>query len=78
LLDIQNQFVRLKVYENGEWVFKNYPISIGKKQLEILTSTEWTVLSPTLVPKEKKKGLPVLKADRENRVVSSYPGRKEG
>jgi hypothetical protein len=54
LLDIQNQFVRLKVYENGEWVFINYPISIGKKQLEILQSGEWTMLSPTLVPKKER------------------------
>ena len=54
LLDIQNQFVRLKVYENAQWVFKNYPLKIGKKQLEILTKGEWTILSPTLVPKKKK------------------------
>jgi IS605 OrfB family transposase len=54
LLDIQNQFVRLKVYENGEWVFKNYPIEIGKKQLEILQSQEWKILSPTLVPKKRR------------------------
>ncbi|MBI4847907.1 MAG: hypothetical protein HY808_04920, partial [Nitrospirae bacterium] len=65
MLDIQNQFVRLKVfapltdafglrYSQGEWVFKNYPIKIGKKQKEILTNGEWTILSPTLVPKERR------------------------
>ena len=64
LLDIQNQFVRLKVYNQtdistnnpaqGEWVFINYPVSIGKKQLKILQSQEWKILSPTLVPKKKK------------------------
>jgi IS605 OrfB family transposase len=54
LLDIQNQFVRLKVYSEGEWIFKNYPISIGKKQLNLLQSGEWNILSPTLVPKKKK------------------------
>jgi IS605 OrfB family transposase len=53
-LDIQNQFVRLKVYSEGFWVFKNYPIKIGKKQLKILMSKEWDILSPTLVPKKKK------------------------
>jgi IS605 OrfB family transposase len=54
LLDIQNQFVRLKVYSEGKWVFINYPIKIGKKQLEILTSGEWKILSPTLVPKKDR------------------------
>jgi IS605 OrfB family transposase len=53
LLDIQNQFVRLKVYSQGEWVFKNYPISIGRKQLKLLMSGEWDILSPTLVPKKR-------------------------
>jgi len=54
LLDIQNQFVRLKVCSEGEWVFMNYPILLGKKQLKILQSQEWKILSPTLVPKKKK------------------------
>ena len=73
-LDIQNQFVRLKVYSRveqsthsrplgdirsspsaqGEWVFINYPVTISSKQLKILQSGEWTILSPTLVPKKKK------------------------
>jgi IS605 OrfB family transposase len=53
LLDIQNQFVRLNVYSEGEWVFKNYPIKIGRKQLKTLTSGEWTILSPTLVPRRR-------------------------
>ena len=51
LLDIQNQFVRLKVYSEGEWVFINYPVRIGLKQLKILQSGEWEIRSPTLVPK---------------------------
>jgi IS605 OrfB family transposase len=54
LLDIQNQFVRLKVYSEGEWVFINYPVKMGKKHKEILTKGEWKILSPTLVPKKKK------------------------
>ena len=54
LLDITNQFVRLKVHSDGEWVFKNYPISIGKKQLKLLQSGEWDILSPTLVPKRRR------------------------
>jgi len=53
LLDIINQFVRLKVCFQGEWVFINYPIKIGKKQLKILQSQEWDILSPTLVPKKR-------------------------
>jgi IS605 OrfB family transposase len=54
LLDIMNQFVRLKVYHKGEWVFINYPIKIGKKQLSILQSGGWDILSPTLVPKKRR------------------------
>jgi IS605 OrfB family transposase len=54
LLDIQNQFVRLKVYYQGEWVYINYPVKIGSKQLKILQSGEWTILSPTLVPKKDR------------------------
>jgi len=55
LLDITNQFVRLKVYYQGEWVFINYPVLLGKKQLKILQSQEWKILSPTLVPKRGSK-----------------------
>ena len=54
LLDIQNQFVRLKVYSQGEWVFINYPVTIGSKQLKILQSGEWEIRSPTLVPKKRR------------------------
>jgi len=54
LIDIMNQFVRLKVYHKGEWVFINYPIKIGSKQLSILQSGKWDILSPTLVRKKRK------------------------
>jgi len=54
LKDYVNQFVRLKVYHKGEWVFINYPIKIGNKQLKVLHSDVWDMLSPTLVPKKRK------------------------
>jgi len=56
LLDIKNQFVRLKVFDGTRWVWKNYPIKIGRKQLEQLNAPEWSMQSPTLVPKSKKRG----------------------
>jgi IS605 OrfB family transposase len=57
LLDIKNQFVRLKVYDGSKWVWKNYPVKIGKKQLEQLNDTSWSMQSPTLVSKATKRGI---------------------
>jgi len=56
LFDIKNQFVRLKVFDGTSWVWKNYPIKIGRKQLEQLNAPEWSMQSPTLVPKRTKRG----------------------
>jgi hypothetical protein len=57
LLDIKNQFVRLKVFDGKEWIWKNYPVSVGSKQLEQLNDPNWSMQSPTLVPKRTKRGL---------------------
>jgi IS605 OrfB family transposase len=73
LLDIKNQFVRLKVFDGKEclvgfdthsesscqnqqkeWIWKNYPVKIGKKQLNLLKDPNWSIQSPTLVPKRKQ------------------------
>ncbi|MBM4402667.1 MAG: transposase [Candidatus Cloacimonetes bacterium] len=73
LLDIKNQFVRLKVFDGSKrpiearslphrnggsdnlWIWKNYPVKIGRKQLNLLNDPNWSSLSPTLVPKRKKR-----------------------
>ena len=57
LLDIKNQFVRLKVFDGFEWVWKNYPVKMGRKQLESFNDPNWSIQSPTLVPKRTKRGL---------------------
>ena len=57
LLDIKNQFVRLKVFDGTKWVWKNYPVKLGQKQLEQLNDPKWSMQSPTLVPKRIKRGL---------------------
>lgn len=56
LFDIKNQFVRLKVFDGKQWVWKNYPVKLGKKQLEQLNDPKWSIRSPTLVPKRAKRG----------------------
>jgi len=57
LLDIKNQFVRLKVFDGKKWIWKNYPVRIGRKQLEQLNNPKWSSSSPTLVPKRTKRGI---------------------
>ena len=57
LFDIKNQFVRLKVFDGEQWVWKNYPVKIGRKQLEQLNDPQWSIQSPTLVPKRSKGGI---------------------
>jgi IS605 OrfB family transposase len=51
LEDFKNQFVRLKVFDGYQWVWKNYPIKIGSKHKELLEDKNGTMKSPTLVPK---------------------------
>jgi hypothetical protein len=90
LLDIHNQFVRLKVFarltlcalcssklilieavmstthkqdakglrfDGLKWVWKNYPVKIGRKQFSQLNDPNWSIQSPTLVPKRTKRGI---------------------
>jgi IS605 OrfB family transposase len=57
LFDIKNQFVRLKVYDGTNWIWKNYPVCLGSKQEKQLNDPSWSSGSPTLVPKRTKRGI---------------------
>jgi IS605 OrfB family transposase len=57
LLDIKNQFVRLKVFDGKEWIWKNYPVKLGSKQFSQINDPKWSMQSPTLVPKRTKRGI---------------------
>jgi len=56
LIDIKNQFVRMKVFDGTKWIWKNYPVKIGRKQLEQLNDPSWSMQSPTLVPSRRRRG----------------------